>query len=81
MTALWLVPLILIALVLALAEGISYRLTSRRAPNERRSPAEYGLTFEEIRFPARDGLMLGGWWIPAEGSTRTVVFLHGQGGA
>jgi uncharacterized protein len=81
LTALWLIPLLLIVLVFALAEGISYRLTSRGAPNERRSPAEYGLTFEEIRLPARDGLMLGGWWIPAEGSARTVVFLHGQGGS
>jgi len=81
MTALWLIPLLLLVLVLALGEGISYRLTSRRAPNERRSPAEFGLTFEEIRFSSRDGLMLGGWWIPADDSPRTVVFLHGHGGS
>ena len=81
MTALWLIPLLLLVLIFALGEGISYRLTSRRAPNERRSPGEYGLTFEEVQFPSRDGLMLGGWWIPAKGSTRTVVFLHGHGGS
>ncbi|MCX6026554.1 MAG: alpha/beta fold hydrolase [Chloroflexi bacterium] len=81
MIALWLIPLLLIVGLLALAEGISYRLTSRRAPNERRSPAEFGLTFEEIGFPARDGVGLRGWWIPAPGSARTVIFLHGQGGS
>jgi fermentation-respiration switch protein FrsA (DUF1100 family) len=81
MIALWLIPLLLVVGLVALAEGISYRLTSRCAPNERRSPAEYGLAFEEVGFPARDGLMLGGWWIPAAGSPRTVVFLHGQGGS
>jgi pimeloyl-ACP methyl ester carboxylesterase len=81
MTALWLVPLLLLVLVFALGEGLSYRLTSRRAPNERRSPSEYGLTFEEIKFSSRDGLRLGGWWIPAKDSQRTVVFLHGHGGS
>ena len=81
MIALWLIPLLLIVGLVALAEGISYRLTSRRAPNERRSPSESGLTFEEIRFASRDGLMLGGWWIPAKDSPRTVVFLHGHGGS
>jgi len=81
MIAVWLIPLLLIVGVLALAEGISYRLTSRRAPNERRSPAEFGLTFEEIGFSARDGVGLRGWWIPAPGSARTVIFLHGQGGS
>lgn len=81
MTALWLIPLLLLVLVFALGEGLSYRLTSRRAPNERRSPSEYGLTFEEIKFSSRDGLRLGGWWIPAKDSQRTVVFLHGHGGS
>jgi fermentation-respiration switch protein FrsA (DUF1100 family) len=81
MIGLWLIPLLLIVLIFALAEGLSYRMTSRRAPNERRSPAEYGLAFEEIRFPSRDGLLLGGWWIPAKDSARTVVFLHGHGGS
>ncbi len=81
MTALWLIPLLLMLLVIALGEGISYRMTSRRAPNERRSPAEYGLEFEEVRFPSRDGLILGGWWIPAKDSMRTVIFLHGHGGS
>ncbi len=81
MTALWLIPLLLVVALVALAEGISYRLSSRHAPNERRSPSEVGLAYEEIRFPARDGLMLGGWWIPAKDSPRTVVFLHGHGGS
>jgi pimeloyl-ACP methyl ester carboxylesterase len=81
MIAFWLIPFLFIVGLVALAEGISYRLTSRRAPNERRSPAEFGLPFEEIGFPARDGVGLRGWWISAPGSARTVIFLHGQGGS
>jgi len=61
--------------------GLSLLLTRRHKPDETRSPAEYGLDFEDVSFPARDGLTLRGWWIPAAGSDRAVIFLHGQGGS
>lgn len=39
-----------------------------------------GLAYEDITFPAHDGSrMMQGWYIPAKGSTKTIVFSHGYG--
>lgn len=39
-----------------------------------------GLAYEDVTFPAKDGSrMMSGWYIPAEGSTKTIVFSHGYG--
>ena len=67
----------------ALACGLvsSFLLTRRHMPDKTRSPAEYGLPFEDVSFPARDGLTLRGWWIPAMDSECAVIFLHGHGGS
>lgn len=44
-----------------------------------RTPAAVGLAYSEIEFPAAvDGVTIRGWWVPAAGSDRTVVFLHGK---
>ncbi|AOZ94635.1 alpha/beta hydrolase [Paenibacillus crassostreae] len=38
------------------------------------------MNYENVTFPALDGSrMMHGWYIPAEGSTRTIVFSHGYG--
>ena len=29
------------------------------------SPAEHGLAYEDVTFPAQDGVLLEGWYIPA----------------
>jgi pimeloyl-ACP methyl ester carboxylesterase len=70
-------------LLLLLAAGcfLSWQMTHRHFPDERRSPAEYGLAFEEVSFPASDGLTLHGWWIPSPGAERAIVMLHGQAGS
>lgn len=42
-------------------------------------PNRIGLQYEDVRFPSSDGLMLHGWFLPAEGQARgTVLFLHGN---
>lgn len=45
------------------------------------TPADLGLAYEDVHFPARDGLRLSGWFIPAEpevrGKKATVVLIHG----
>ncbi|MBW4085109.1 alpha/beta hydrolase [Paenibacillus sp. S150] len=39
-----------------------------------------GLNYEDISFPALDGSRtMQGWYIPSEGSTKTIVFSHGYG--
>jgi pimeloyl-ACP methyl ester carboxylesterase len=53
-----------------------------RAPRLREigTPADAGLDFEAVRIPTVRHRSLFGWLIPAAGSTRTLVILHGWGG-
>lgn len=42
------------------------------------TPADLGLPFEEVHFPAADGLRLAGWFIPGAARNRaTVLLVHG----
>jgi hypothetical protein len=43
------------------------------------SPAEHGLEYEEVTFPASDGTPLEGWYIPAPGSDRLIIANHPRG--
>jgi pimeloyl-ACP methyl ester carboxylesterase len=76
---LWL--LLPVGLVLAVGLAASFYVTSRQPRSAIHSPAEYGLEFEEATFKASDGLLLQGCFIPAAGSDRTVIILHGHGGS
>jgi len=53
-------------------------LLSRREPVSR-TPAEVGLKYEPVAFPASDGVGIKGWFVPAdgEGAKPTVIFVHG----
>lgn len=44
-------------------------------------PAAWGLPFENVRIPTSAGLSLPGWYMPAEGSRKAVIFVHGHGGS
>lgn len=80
LTALWVVA-ILAALWALAAIVLSLFLTRRHYLVETRSPAEVGLAFENVAFRASDGLVLRGWWIPAPGSDRAIIQMHGHGGS
>ncbi len=67
--------------LLAVGLGLSLFITHRFSLSKAVSPAEFNLGFEEIAFPAADGVGLHGAWIPAQGSVRAVVILHGHGGS
>ena len=44
------------------------------------SPADVGLTFEDIMLsPSDSNLQLAGWWMPAAEPRATMVFIHGGG--
>lgn len=48
------------------------------------TPATYNYKYEDITFPALDGVALNGWFLPAmsvEKAKGTVVFSHGNAGA
>ncbi len=76
---LWL--LLPVGLVLAVGLAASFYVTSRQPRSAIHSPAEYGLEFEEAMFKAADELLLQGCLIPASGSDRAVIILHGHGGS
>ena len=44
-------------------------------------PEQFGLRYERLPFPTKDGLTLKGWWIPAEdpAERRTILMCHGWG--
>jgi fermentation-respiration switch protein FrsA (DUF1100 family) len=45
----------------------------------KRTPASFGLAFEDIRFRTADGLELAGWVVPHERARGDVIFCHGHG--
>jgi uncharacterized protein len=57
------------------ADGFSWL---RRAP-VLHSPSELGLEYEDVTFPARDGVPLEGWFIPAPGSGKLIIANHPMG--
>jgi alpha-beta hydrolase superfamily lysophospholipase len=67
--------------------GLGYAATiplmRRRVPDVPDHPALHGMSnSEEICFASRDGLQLGGWWIPAPVPARGAVILcPGQNGS
>jgi uncharacterized protein len=44
------------------------------------TPAIWGLEYEEVGLRTRDGLTLHGWYIPAKGSDKVLLFFHGNAG-
>ena len=74
LATLWIAGALALA-VLALAYAATVPLMRRREPDPPDSPAHHDLPGEEVQFFSRDGLPLGGWWIPAAGDAR------GPGGA
>lgn len=45
------------------------------------NPGDCNLEYEEVNFSTSDGIVLHGWWFPFEGSTRTIIMLHGYAGS
>ena len=72
---------IVAGLILVTGLVLSFSMTRRYGLIEVHGPAEVGLSFEPVTFEAADGLQLQGWWIPAPGSDRAVVIMHGHGGS
>jgi hypothetical protein len=44
------------------------------------TPRAEGIAYEDVWFPAGDGVTLHGWWIPAPGARVTLVWFHGNAG-
>ena len=48
---------------------------------DRATPAQLQLPFEEVRIATADGETLHGWFVPAPDARATVLFLHGNAGS
>ena len=44
------------------------------------TPQAAGLAYEEVWFPASDGVRLHGWMVPAPGARTTLLWFHGNAG-
>ncbi len=44
-------------------------------------PKRFGMEYEDVQFPARDGVRIAGWFIPTAGSAAapTLLLIHGWG--
>ncbi len=78
----------LLVLLLILTAGyfgaglyVVLRMTSPRRRPPEATPASAGLAYEEVELRSTDGVRLGGWWVPVEGSSRVAVLVPGWGGS
>ena len=74
----WLFGLI-IGLITAIAFTIAKRLVNPPRQSLWATPGDLGLKYDEIQFPAQDGVRISGWFVPAADATRkgaTIVLIH-----
>lgn len=74
-----------LVVTIGLLAGLRWAIHRSLAPErivETRTPADAGLSHQEITFPTENGKSLFGWFIPTlrEGRSPAVVLLHGWGG-
>ena len=63
---------------LALCALLAWGTVCRRPKQMTRTPAEFGLRYESIRFISADGTILRGWFLPANGRAKgVIVCCHG----
>ena len=60
---------------------VVFKMTATRPQAPEASPADAGLGHEEVWLASTDGVQLKGWWVPAGGSGRAAILVHGWGGA
>ena len=46
----------------------------------RQTPRDIGLAYEEVSFTAQDGVVITGWYIPADDEKGVLLFCHGNAG-
>jgi pimeloyl-ACP methyl ester carboxylesterase len=69
---------LLVVTYVAVSVFVAYRIWHPVRKALHTTPAAYGLTYEEVRFPsAGDGIPLKGWFIDSPGAN-TVLVMHGS---
>ena len=75
----WLIGGLLVIVLITI--GLGLYVSRRFYVAEVHTPLDVGLAYETVDFFAEDGIHLTGWWIPAAGSDRAVLQLHGHSGS
>jgi len=44
------------------------------------TPADYGLSYEEVRYATSDGVSIGAWFVPAKDDAPVMLWCHGNAG-
>lgn len=44
------------------------------------TPSDWGLDYEDVTLTAKDGTRLHGWYLPHQGSSKALLFFHGNAG-
>jgi uncharacterized protein len=71
---------LLVALLGALAAYITRLMVAPPRQGLWANPGDLGLDYEDVHFPAQDGVRIAGWFIPAANSVRkgaTIILVHG----
>jgi fermentation-respiration switch protein FrsA (DUF1100 family) len=55
-------------------------MTGPKRKTAEATPASVGLRYEVVEIQSTDGVHLGAWWVPAEGSSLAAVLVPGWGG-
>ncbi|HSD50007.1 MAG TPA: alpha/beta fold hydrolase [Candidatus Methylomirabilis sp.] len=80
-TMAWRVPLLLAGILgTSMLLGLERYLIYIPERTLEMTPRSEGLAYQDIRFPASDGLKLHGWLIPAPNARVTLVWFHGNAG-
>lgn len=78
MNLIWLIIIILLVVVLAIANSARLTIAPKRQPIWTNPKQELGLGYEDVEFPAQDGVSLKGWFIPAaQTPAATAIVVHG----
>lgn len=75
--------IVLIMVFLLVSVSLYYRQDSMLFFPEKeiwQTPKNIGLEYEEVTFKTKDGLLIAGWFIPAEDEKGVVLFCHGNAG-
>ena len=48
-------------------------------PNDGKAPISYGMKYTSVQFRSSDGILLDGWYVPAEPNAKgTIIYCHGH---
>ena len=73
--------LLLVIVYVAVSYLVAVGVTKAERIEQEDHPSNYGLAFEEVSFPSRQGnVTLDGWHIPGDDGMPSLVFVHGIGG-